>query len=89
MKANVNPTTIGKADKVIASVHHVCRQFELQTSKHVHSDHLPYPSFGKDFEIIFKSIGGAGVFTSFSKATQFLEMWTNEDTGMSRFAQEG
>ena len=43
MKANVNSTTIEKAGKAIASVHHVCQQFEQQMSKHVHSDHHPYP----------------------------------------------
>ncbi len=62
MKANVNPTMIQKAGKAIASVHHVCQQFELQTSSHVRSDHHPYPSFGKDFETILKALEDEKVF---------------------------
>ena len=66
MKANVNPTTIQKAGKAIASVHHVCQQFELQTCNHVHSDHHPYPSFGKDFETTLKVLEEENVFVPLS-----------------------
>ena len=73
MKSNVNSTTIEKAGKAIASVNHVCQQFELHTSKHVHSDHHPYPSFGKDFEITLQALEEEQVFLPLSvrKHTSF------------------
>ena len=62
MRANVNPSSIQKAGKSIASVYRVCQQFELQTSSQVHSDHHPYPSFGKDFDTTLKALEEQNVF---------------------------
>ena len=62
MGANVNPTSIQKAGKAIASVQHVCQQFELQTSSYRRSDRHPFPSFGKDFDTILKALGEENVF---------------------------
>ena len=56
MKANVSPTAIQKAGKAIASVHHVCEQFELQMSRSPCSDHHVYPGFGKDFDTTLKAL---------------------------------
>ena len=56
MGANVLLTTILQAGKAIASVHHVCQQFKLQTSNQVHFHHHPYPSFGKDFTTVVDSL---------------------------------
>lgn len=66
MRANVNPTTIQKAGKAIASVQRVCQQFELQTCNQLHSDHHPYPSFGKDFETALKALEKENVFVPVS-----------------------
>lgn len=66
MRANVNPTTIQKAGKAIASVQRVCQQFELQTCNQLHSDCHPYPSFGKDFESALKALEEENVFVPVS-----------------------
>ena len=62
MGANVNPATILKAGKAIASVHHVCQQFELQTSNKVHTDYHPYPRFGQDFATTLEALEEENVF---------------------------
>lgn len=54
MGANVNAKSIQKAGRAIASVHHVCQQFEQQTANYLHSDYHPYPRFGKDFETVLQ-----------------------------------
>ena len=64
MRANVSPSAIQKAGKAIGSVHHICQQFELQTCKSSHSDHHPYPGFGKDFETTLKALEENKVFLS-------------------------
>ena len=66
MGANVNPITIQKAGKALAPVHQVCQQFELQTSNQVHSDHHPYPTFGKDFETTLQALEEENVFVPVS-----------------------
>lgn len=66
MGANVNPAAIQKAGKAIASVHHVCEAFEQQTPSHGHSDHHPYPSFGKDFMTVLKVLKEENVFVPVS-----------------------
>ena len=64
MRANVSPIAIQKAGKAVASVHHVCQQFELQMCKSLRSDHHPYPGFGKDFETTTKALEENDVFIS-------------------------
>ena len=55
----------------------MCQQFELQTSKHAHCDHHPYPSFGKDFEITLRMLEEEQVFLPLSvrQHTSFQFKW--------------
>lgn len=62
MGANVSPTAIQKSGKAVASLNHVCQQFELQTTSHVRSHNHLYPSFGKDFVSTTKALEDESVF---------------------------
>ena len=44
--ANINPRSIERAGKCIATVHHVREEFEEQTSSHHTSIHHPVPDLG-------------------------------------------
>ena len=60
--ANIKPRSIERAGKCIAAVHHVCEEFEEQTSSHHTSIHHPVPDFGKDFFTIVKALEEESVF---------------------------
>ena len=62
MGANISAARVKSAGKAIASVQSVCQIFEKQTSVQIHSDHHPYPSFGKDFHTISKVLQKENVF---------------------------
>ena len=66
MRANVKPARIVKAGKSLASVHHVCQEFEEQTTRQRHSDHHSYPSFGKNFDTVLKALRDENVFVAVS-----------------------
>ena len=56
--ANVKPYSIVKAGKCEAAVHHVCEEFENETSSHHISIRHPVPDFGKDFVTIVNALDG-------------------------------
>lgn len=60
--ANVNPRSVERAGKSIASVHHICQIFEEQTASTIHSDHHPIPEFGRDFNTILQVLEEENVF---------------------------
>lgn len=62
MGSNVSPKKIQKAGETIQSIQTVCESFEKQTSQ-VHSGTHPYPSFGKDYETVLKSLVEKDVFS--------------------------
>ena len=63
MGTNKSPARVQRAGKSIQFVHNVCETFEKQTAKRQHSDHHPYPSFGKDFQTVIKVLLEENVFT--------------------------
>ena len=63
MGSNKSPARVQRAGQSIQFVHKVCETFEKQTAKRQHSDHHPYPSFGKDFQTVIKVLLEENVFT--------------------------
>lgn len=62
MGSNISPSRIQKASRSLAAVQRVCDTFERETVKSMHSDHHPYPSFGKDFRTVLSILEDENVF---------------------------
>lgn len=63
MGSSITLARVRRAGQSIQFVHKVCETFEKQTAKRQHSDHHPYPSFGKDFQTVIKVLLEENVFT--------------------------
>ena len=75
LRANVKPYSIVKAGKCIAAVHHVCEEFENQTSSHHISIHHPVPDFGKYFVTIVNALDEESIFVpKYKRQYRFLQL---------------
>ncbi len=64
MCSNVSPDKIQRAGKTLQPIQTVCEAFEKETTNEIQSDRHPYPSFEKDFKLIFDTLIKNKVFSN-------------------------